>query len=522
MISETFAGIPYAKPPVGDLRLRPPQPLTEKVEDHDGKGIAAGCPQMYISYDSKKVLGHLLGGIEQLPIFKEINGREDCLTVTVQRPLGTKASDKLPVLFWIYGGGYQIGATNTYDAETLLATAVAQDQPFIYVAVNYRITGFGFLGGKEIKADGSSNLGLLDQRLAMEWVADNIEAFGGDPDRVTLWGESGGAISVFHQMQLFGGNATYNGKPLFRSGIMNSGSALPVDPVDGTKAQDVYDRVVSHAGCSGADDSLQCLRQLPYKTFYDAVNSLPGLFSYNSLNLAYIPRPDGTVLPDTSHKVIDSGRIHAVPIIVGDQEDEGTLFSLFQNNITTSEKLYSYFKDLIFPTLSIEPIKELVDSYPDDPSEGSPFRTGTLNQLYPGFKRVAAVLGDISFILTRRLTLEDYTNKFPGVPCWSYLSSYDHALPFLGTLHASDLLQTFYGVPPNYAATSTRTYYLNFLYNMDPNKGVKKGSETWWPKWTENRMLMWFKDASSTELTKDDFRASNAAVLRKYIDLFNL
>lgn len=113
-----------------------------------------------------------------------------------------------------------------YDPASLLSQAIDQDQPFVFVGVNYRVAGFGFMPGKEILADGSSNLGLLDQRMGLEWVADNIAAFGGDPTKVTIWGESAGAISVFDQMALYGGNITYKDQPLFRGAIMNSGSIV--------------------------------------------------------------------------------------------------------------------------------------------------------------------------------------------------------------------------------------------------------------------------------------------------------
>lgn len=172
-----------------------------------------------------------------------------------------------------------------YDAVSLLTQAIKIGEPFIFVAVNYRVGGFGFLGGKEILADGAANLGLLDQRVGLQWVADNIAAFGGDPNRVTIWGESAGSISVLDQMLLYGGDNTYKGKPLFHGAIMDSGSVIPAEPVDGVKAQAVYDEVVSVAGCSSSSDTLACLRGLPYETFLNAANSVPGIFSYNSLSL---------------------------------------------------------------------------------------------------------------------------------------------------------------------------------------------------------------------------------------------
>lgn len=107
-----------------------------------------------------------------------LGGREDCLTINVQRPGGVEEGDNLPVMLWIFGGGFELGSTAQYDGAHVVQTGVELGKPVIFVAMNYRVAGFGFLGGKEILADGSANLGLLDQRLAMEWVADNIRSFG--------------------------------------------------------------------------------------------------------------------------------------------------------------------------------------------------------------------------------------------------------------------------------------------------------------------------------------------------------
>jgi carboxylesterase type B len=518
--TESFAGIPFADPPLGDLRLRPPQRLTTPLNGHDGTGIAPACPQMYASSDARDIIGKTLGTLLELPLLEELNGQEDCLTITVQRPAGTKADAKLPVLFWIFGGAFQIGGANTYDATSLFTSAVLQGQPFIFVAVNYRVNGFGFLGGSEILNDGSANLGLLDQRMGLEWVADNIEAFGGDPERVVIWGESAGSISVFDQMLLYGGNATYKGKNLFRGAIMNSGSAIPADPVDGDKAQAIYDTVVDRAGCAGAADTLSCLRMAPYETFYDAVTSVPGAFSYNSVALSYLPRPDGVVLPLSPEQAGKEGKFYKVPAIIGDQEDEGTLFSLMTSNVTTTERLVNYLSTLYFPKVDRSLIRELVDLYPENASAGSPFRTSIFNEIYPGFKRISALLGDIVFTITRRVVLDIANDVAPEMPTWSYLSSYYYGTPIMGTFHASDILQVFYGVLPNHAMASCRTYYFNFLYNLDPNEGV--GGFMKWPRWSEGRKLMWFKSAFANELLKDDFREDSSEFLRDHASDFRI
>jgi carboxylesterase type B len=241
---ESFKGIPYAQPPVDQLRLKPPQPLTSSLGKVDGTGIPKACPQFFFSIDEMNIPTNVLGSILNLPLLQTVtNAGEDCLTINVQRPAGTKAGDKLPVLFWIFGGGFELGSTAMYDGTSLVADSVAQGKPIVFVAVNYRVGGFGFMPGKEILADGSANLGLLDQRLGLQWVADNIAVFGGDPEKVTIWGESAGAISVFDQMMLYDGDNVYNGKPLFRAAIMNSGSVVPADPVDCPKGQAIYDRV---------------------------------------------------------------------------------------------------------------------------------------------------------------------------------------------------------------------------------------------------------------------------------------
>jgi carboxylesterase type B len=245
---ESFRGIPFAQPPIAKLRLKPPRPLTTALGRVDGTGTPQACPQFDHNLDPNDFPEEARETLTNIGVFANFTDYgEDCLTIDVQRPTRTPGtpSSKLPVLFWIYGGGFQIGATQFYDGTALIRESVSQGKPIIFVSVNYRVGAFGFLAGKELLADKSTNLGLLDQRLGLQWVADNIAAFGGDPNKVTIWGESAGSASVLSHMLLYNGDNTYKGKPLFRAGIMNSGSVVPAERADSARAQEVYN-TVSH------------------------------------------------------------------------------------------------------------------------------------------------------------------------------------------------------------------------------------------------------------------------------------
>ncbi|KAK6334354.1 hypothetical protein TWF730_003567 [Orbilia blumenaviensis] len=501
---EIFPGIPFAKPPVGALRLRPPQPLTEPLGTVYATENQKACPQFTFSTALNDAIPTSeLGLLLNTPLFQTVlNAGEDCLYLNIHRPAGTTANSKLPVLFWIFGGGFQIGWNTMYDGAPWVSSGVARGQPVIMVTVNYRVGGFGFLPGKEVLADGASNLGLLDQRLGLEWVADNIAAFGGDPSKVTIWGESAGAISVFDQMALYDGDHTYKGKPLFRGAIMNSGSLVPADPVDCPKGQKVYDTVVAAAGCSKASDTLACLRAAPYSVLLNATNSVPSLLSYSSISLSYLPRPDGVVLTQSPNLLALGGKFAKVPFIIGDQEDEGTIFALFQSTIRTTAQVVDYLKTYFFHGATTAQLQTLVNTYPDVTTDGSPFRTGILNNWYPQYKRLAAILGDLTFTITRRAFLDIANLVHPDVPSWSYLSSYNYGTPVLGTFHGSDLLQVFFGVLPNYASVSFRSYYLNFIYNLNPNTGTLVVN---WPRWSVKKKLLSMYAWYQTQID-DNFR----------------
>lgn len=280
--------------------------------------------------------------------------------------------------------------------------SITLDHPVIFVSVNYRVNGFGFLGGREMQEAGATNLGLRDQRLALHWVQENIAAFGGDPDKVTLIGESAGSISVFSHTIIEGGDNNRTGQPLFRGAIMHSGTVLPVDEVNSTQAQATYDQVVRKAGCSSSNSTLDCLRNVPYQTLWDAVNTLPIFFSYSSLALPFLPRPDPTddFYPVSPELAVEAGKYTRIPIIAGDQQDEGTLFSLAASNITTSDLLVEHVQ-MFYPAAKRIDIENLIATYPQDALAGSPFGTDNCTAIYPQYKRISALLGDAAFTLRR-------------------------------------------------------------------------------------------------------------------------
>jgi carboxylesterase type B len=313
-VAESLQGLPFAQPPVGPLRYNQPQSLNQNQSLGTINALARGptCPQNLFDTNFADGLPQAALGVPlNTPLFqKAANINEDCLYLNVFRLAGIDASAKLPVLFWMHGGGFDMGFTMPDEGIPFVTDSIAQGKPIIFVAETYRVGGFGFLAGKEVLDAGVSNLGLLDQRQAMKWVADNIEAFGDDPDKVTIWGESAGAISVFDHLILYDDDNTYNGNPLFRAAIMNSGSVVPADPVDCDKAQWVYDHIVDKAKCSGASDTLQCLRDADYETLLSATTNIPTFTGYQSIALRYLPRPDGVVMTKSPGGQVRQGTDH--------------------------------------------------------------------------------------------------------------------------------------------------------------------------------------------------------------------
>lgn len=265
---------------------------------------------------------------------------------------------------------------------------------------------------------------------------------------------------------------------------MHSGAPQGDEAVDGPIGQGHYNAVVRAAGCQNSADTLQCLRQLDFQSFAKAQGVLPPLIGPKASNLSWRPRPDGTSIPTSAYEAIRTGRYAKVPMISGNQQEEGTLPAVVAGDVSTTAKLIEYLAKNHFVNASPAFLKDYVASYPEDPSAGAPFNTSIFNQLYPGFKRVAALLGDSTQTWPRRLFMELSSAQ---QPTWSFTANYLSATPFLGTFHGTDIPFEFGQVPVGSPTDSHQRWIVSFVNELDPN-ALLEGTlgYTKWPKWSEN------------------------------------
>ncbi|KAF9448568.1 carotenoid ester lipase precursor [Macrolepiota fuliginosa MF-IS2] len=425
-----FLGIPFAQPPIGNLRYRLPQPIQPYNGSHLATAFGPACPQQNTNLPLPPGLpSQSINFLVNAGIGVIFPDSEDCLNINVIRPATATSNSKLPVVVWIYGGGWERGTTSfpLYDGSLIVSRSIILGTPIIYVSMNYRLTGFGFLASKEVKDAGIGNLGLQDQRQALRWVQKYIGAFGGDPSKVTIWGESAGAISISLHMLANNGNT----EGLFRAAFMQSGSPLPVGDI--TNGQALYDTIVAETGCSGTSDALDCLRSLPYDTLKAAIDKSPGIFDYQSLRLVWSPRADGTFITDNPQKLIQQGVVASIPFVTGDCDDEGTLFSFSTLNVTTEVQFKDYIQGTFWQGVSSTDVDHLATLYTSDITQGSPYDTGLTDVLTPQYKRLASFQGDAVFQAPRRFFLQNRSGK---QNTWVYLSKRFKTLPYLGSVSA--------------------------------------------------------------------------------------
>lgn len=290
-----FKGIPYAAPPVGPLRWKPPQPAAKWQGVRPATSFGNRCMQAGVSDDMT---------------FRDPGQSEDCLTLNIWSPAKDKHA-KLPVMVWIYGGGFSAGTTSEprQDGENLAHKGV------IVVSMNYRLNIFGFFVHPELTAESpqhaSGNYGLMDQAAAIQWVHRNIQNFGGDPGKVTIFGESAGSFSVSAQM------ASPLAKDLFQRAIGESGGAFSQrEPFPTREEREKSDpeKVGNVLGVTKLTD----LRALSAEEIAKATARQPG-----GTAMRFWPDVDGYFLPESVPAIYAAGKQAHIPLMAGWNTDEG-------------------------------------------------------------------------------------------------------------------------------------------------------------------------------------------------------
>ena len=307
-----YLGIPYAAPPVGELRWRPPQPAAPWEGVLNATKFAPACPQLKTRHPQGEI-------------------SEDCLYLNVWTP-AKSADEKLPVLVWIHGGGYvsESSAQPEYSGMLLAKKGV------VVVSMDYRLWAFGFLVhpdlAKESPNNVSGNYGLLDEVAALQWIQANIAAFGGDPSQVTIFGESAGALSVTAHV------ASPLSKGLFIRAVSESGTIQDwVFPhANGSLEQATYtsQKFVEVLNCSNSSSQIACMRNKTHQEITDALvplmiatNTPPSMTAVSKVkNIQFAPVYDGWFFPEHPANIFSEGRQNQVPFMIGFTADEGTLF----------------------------------------------------------------------------------------------------------------------------------------------------------------------------------------------------
>ena len=329
-----FKGVPYAAPPVGELRFSPPKrwsnPNTHLIVDATEYG--SPCKQHY--FDGNEI------------------GSEDCLYLNVWVNLNQSTdnsnSGSLPVAVYIHGGSYMSGMGNDIEGSDFVSYWQGN---VIVVSMNYRLNVFGFSGSDALRAQdresgSTGNYGLQDQRLAMKWVNENIAAFGGNADQVMIYGESAGAGSVTNHLVM------PRSMPFYSSAILESGSFADWVTQPLSVAQTAYDTLLEKVDCTDVD----CLLRLPTEVVYKASRSI---FSTDiTYGTPYNPTVDGVEL--TTHPWISAtnGDVADVPVLQGSNLDEGSMFLPLSYNCSKVE-LVAYWSMF----LSMEDIETTMDLY---------------------------------------------------------------------------------------------------------------------------------------------------------------
>jgi para-nitrobenzyl esterase len=428
-----FKGIPYAAPPVGDLRWKAPQPAAS------WEGVREATKYSPVCFQEPYPEGSIFRRPAQ-PM------SEDCLYLNVWTA-GQPSKERRPVMFWIHGGGLTrgFGSAPAYDGESLVKKGV------VVVTINYRLGVFGFLAHPELTRESghnsSGNYGLLDQIAALEWVRKNIAAFGGDPQRVTIFGESAGSWSVNYLM------ATPLAKGLFQRAIGESAGAFGMM----AKLEQVERSGSKFAAAMGVDS----VRALRAKSAEDVLKA--------ASQTAFPRSVDGWLFPEDVTTIFANGRQNDVPLIAGSNADEGTALSPWPANNTAADfKAQSrrIFGERTEQFLKFYPAGSDVEARA---SHYASYRDFSFGWQMRTWVRMASKTGKASAYLYY------FTRVTPG-PASGTLGAY-HASEIPYVFHNLNLVTRPYEDADRKLSDLMSSYWVNFATTGDPNgEGLPK-----WP-----------------------------------------
>lgn len=446
-----FLGIRFAAPPLGDKRFRRPYPPSNTTGIQSAKAFGSVC----YALGEGLVEGH----------------SEDCLFLNIWTPSDASSESKLPVFVWIQGGGYNTNSHANYNGSGLIQSA---ENKMVFVALNYRVGPYGFLASERIRRDGDLNVGLLDQRFALEWVQKYITKFGGDPTHVVLVGASAGAGSIAMHMIAHGGKPTN----LFH-GVFGISPFFP-GTMKVHEREWQFELFSSLTDCNkDGEDPVECLRSKDSETLQKANVEMTFPGRKGEAMFTYPPVVDGDFLQDHPQALFMQDKFVKVPAIFGVDTDEGTMFT---PNITSFEEMADFFLNN-FHVMREEHISQIKDLYPI--REENPFPNKSIY-----FPSAAAALGDVYFVCPA-LMLSNGLSRHART--WNYrynvLTPADY-LAGLGVSHTSEVHNVFglgnsdmpveeFNQPDIPFIPILQAYYTSFVRFLDPNAKSVQGSVRW-------------------------------------------
>ncbi|XP_028653836.1 acetylcholinesterase [Erpetoichthys calabaricus] len=480
-----FLGVPYAEPPVGKLRFRRPEPK----KPWQGVKEAFTYPSTCYQYVDMSYPG--FPGIEMWNPNRDMS--EDCLYINIWVPFPRPKN--ATVMVWIYGGGFYSGSSSldVYDGRYLVYT-----EKVILVSMNYRIGAFGFLG-LQGSAEAPGNMGILDQRLALQWVQENIHFFGGNPKTVTIFGESAGAASVgMHVL-------SPDSRPFFTRAIMQSGAPnCPWATVSPTEARRRATQLANNVGCQGGNDSelVDCLRtKSPQELIDHEWQVLP--YTHSLFRFSFVPMVDGVVFPDTPEAMLSSGNFKETQILLGVNQDEGSYFLLYgapgfskDNESLISREDFLEGVKLGVPHANDIGLEAVIHQYTDWMDENNPVKNrDAMDDIVGDHNVICPVLHFAGSYAQHSLNLNNAQGAGSNSGVYAYF--FDHRASnlvwpeWMGVIHGYEI-EFVFGLPLekklNYTIDEERLsrkimrYWANFARTGNPNDPSDPGRK--WPVFT--------------------------------------